>query len=82
MEDGLLVSDHLAISHRQGVIASLQVKILKCQLDHLDNSGDIVETTVNDRCLNAPDTSCRGETSPHLWLSILLSFLLSSVNLF
>ena len=54
MEDGLLVSHHLAVSHCQGVIASLQVKILKCQLDHLDNRGDIAERTINDRRLNAP----------------------------
>lgn len=82
MEDGLLVSHHLAIPHRQGVIAPLQVKILKCQLDHLDNSGDIAKTTVNDRCLNAPDTSCRGVNPFHLWLSISLSIHPSSFNLF
>lgn len=70
VEDGLLVSHHVAVSHRQGVIASLEVKILKRQLDHLGDSEDIVKTTTNDSCLNAPDTRCRGETPLHLWLSI------------
>lgn len=80
VEDGLLVSHHLAISHRQGVIASLQVKILKCQLDHLDNSRDITETTVSDRHLNALCTRCRGETPSHLWLSICLSSIYLSIS--
>lgn len=82
MEDGLLVPHHLAISYRQGVIAALQVKILKCQLDYLDNSGDIAKTTINDRYLSASDTGCRGEAPFHLWLSIPLSIRLSSINLF
>lgn len=62
MEDGLLVPDHLAVPDRQGVVAALQVKILKCQLDHLDDSGDIAKTTVTAASLNVCDTRCRGET--------------------
>lgn len=81
MEDGLLVSHHFAISYRQGVIATLQVKILKCQLDYLDSSRDIARTTINKGYLNAFDIRCRGETPSHLWLSILLSLCLSSANL-
>lgn len=69
MEDGLLVPHHLAVPNRQCVIAALQVKILKCQLDYLDDSGDIAKTTVMDGSLNAFDTRCRGETPFHLWLS-------------
>lgn len=40
MEDGLLISDHLAIPYCQSIIASLQVKVLKGQLDYLNNSKD------------------------------------------
>lgn len=82
MEDGLLVSHHIAVSHCERVIAALQVKILKRQLDHLDNSGDIAKTTVNDRCLNVLDTRCRGETSAHLSLCVSQSIHSSSINLF
>lgn len=66
MEDGLLVPNHLAVPDRQGVIAALQVKVLKCQLDYLDDSGDIAKTTVIGTSLNTCDTRCRGETPPHL----------------
>lgn len=66
MEDGLLVPNHLAIPDRQGVIAALQVKVLKCQLDYLDDSGDIAKTTITGTSLNTCDTRCRGETPPHL----------------
>lgn len=82
VEDGLLVSHHLAVSNRQGVVASLQVKIFKCQLDHLDNGGDINETNEGSRCLNTPWTKCRGEISSHLWLSFPLFINPSSIKFF
>lgn len=82
MEDGLLVSNHLAVSHCQSVIASLQVKILKSQLNHLYNSGDIAKTTINNRCWNAPDIRCRGEIPSRLSLYIPPLIQASSINLF
>lgn len=82
VEDGLLVSHHLAVSHCQGVVASLQVKILKCQLDHLENSRDITKTTMNDRCLNVCYTTCRGGNPSHLSQCIPLSIHQSFINLF
>lgn len=66
MEDGLLVPNHLAVPNRQGVIAALQVKILKCQLDYLDGNGDIAKTTVTGTSLNTCDIRCSGESPPHL----------------
>jgi len=39
VEDGLLVSHHLPVSHRQGVVASFQVKVHKGQLYYLDRSS-------------------------------------------
>lgn len=82
VEDGLLVSHYLAISNRQRVVASLQVKIFKCQLDHLDNGGDINETNEGSRCLNTPWTKCRGEISSHLWLPFPLFINPSYISFF
>lgn len=59
MEDGLLVPNHLAVSDRQGVVAALQVKVLKCQLDYLDDGGDRAKTTVTATSLNPCDTRRR-----------------------
>ena len=36
VEDGLLVPHHVSVSHRQCVVATLQVKVLERQLDHLE----------------------------------------------
>lgn len=82
VEDGLLVSHYLAVSNRQRVVASLQVKIFKCQLDHLDNGGDINETNEGSRCLNTPWTKCRGEISSHLWLPFPLFINPSYISFF
>lgn len=48
MEDGLLVSHHLSISDCQGVVATLQVKILKCQFDYLDSRWSITVVTISE----------------------------------
>lgn len=48
MEDGLLVSHHLSISDCQGVVATLQVKILKCQFDYLDTRWNITTVTISE----------------------------------
>lgn len=48
MEDGLLVSHHLSISNCQGVVATLQVKILKCQFDYLDTRWNITTVTISE----------------------------------
>lgn len=69
MEDGLLVSHHLSVSDCQGVVAALQVKILKCQFDYLDSRWSITTVTISDRCWNVSDARCRGEPSVHLWPS-------------
>lgn len=89
MEDGLLVPYHLTVTNRQGVVATLQVKILKCQLDYLDGGGHIAKTSVKAVSFNTADTRCRGETSLHvrpaesLCLSISLeSFLHDVIALF
>lgn len=69
MEDGLLVSHHLSVSDCQGVVAALQVKILKCQFDYLDSRWSITTVTISDGCWNVSDMRCRGEPSFHLWPS-------------
>lgn len=48
MENGLLVSHHLSISDRQGVVSTLQVKILKCQFDYLDSRWSITMVTISE----------------------------------
>lgn len=48
MEDGLLVSHHLSVSDCQGVVAALQVKILKCQFDYLDSRWSITTVTISE----------------------------------
>lgn len=48
MEDGLLVSHHLSVSDCQGVVAALQVKVLKCQFDYLDSRWSITTVTISE----------------------------------
>lgn len=78
VEDGLLVSHHLSISDCQGVVATLQVKILKCQFDYLDSRWSITTVTISDGRWNASDMRCRGEPSFHLRPSTSVHTRLSS----
>lgn len=66
MEDGLLVPHHLSVSDCQGVVAALQVKILKRQFDYLDSRWSIATVTISEGRRNLSDTRCRGEPSLHL----------------